>query len=161
MPITQITWFTSTATDTWGRTRRVKSNGRDRPPPSLTTLLRSSRKAGATRSTVSFGIGEDTVEEIYEATGHQYTVEELQKATDKCIAHEWIKHKSIGEKYNYLEITEKGVGIVRSIRAQELAKKNRKPLKKLSDFIEDHKGLMVALGFFVALAGLFVKFIGG
>lgn len=127
----------------------------------LNNVVAFMEKNGATRDTVMFDIDESLVHDIYESTGHQYTIEELQVASDKCIAHEWLKHKSIGSKYGCLGITEKGVGIVRSIRAQELAKKNRKPLKKLSDFIEDHKGLMVALGFFVALAGLFVKFIGG
>lgn len=118
-------------------------------------------KTGSTRNTVFFDIDEKLVNELYDSTGHQYTLEELQKAADKCIAHEWITRKSISSKYNYLEISEKGVGIVRSIRAQEHAKKNRKPLKKISDFIEEHKGLMVVLMFFVALAGVFVKFIGG
>jgi len=116
---------------------------------------------GSTRNTVFFDIDEKLVNEIYESTGHQYALEDLQKAADKCIVHEWISRKSISEKYHYLVISEKGVGIVRSIRAQELAKKNRKPLKKLSDFIEEHKGLMVVLMFFVALAGVFVKFVGG
>lgn len=127
----------------------------------LNNVVNFMEKNGATRSTVSFGIGEDTVEDIYKETGHQYSIEELQKAADKCIAHEWIKHKSISEKYGHLEITEKGVGIVRSIRQQELARKNRKPLKKLSDFIEDHKGLVAFLLLLIALAGLLIKLLLG
>lgn len=127
----------------------------------LNNVVSFMEKSGATRGTVFFNIDESLVHDIYETTGHQYSLEELRVAADKCIAHEWLIHRSIGEKYRSLGITEKGVGIVRSIRAQEIAKKNRKPLKKLSDYIEDHKGLMVALGFFVALASVFVKFIGG
>ncbi|MHB8252893.1 MAG: hypothetical protein ACYDEV_04195 [Acidiferrobacter sp.] len=127
----------------------------------LNNVVAFMEKNGATREVVMFDIDESLVHEIYESTGHQYSVEQLQVAADKCIAHEWLKHKAIGQKYGCMGITEKGIGIVRSIRAQELAKKKRKPLKQLSDFVEDHKGLMVALGFFVALAGLFVKFIGG
>lgn len=127
----------------------------------LNSIVNFMETNGATRTTVFFDIDEKLVNGIYESTGHQYSLEELKKASDKCIAHEWLTHRSIGEKYRSLGITEKGVGIVRSIRQQEIAKKNRKPLKKASDFIEDHKGLMVFLGFVVALAGLFVKFIGG
>ena len=127
----------------------------------LSNVVDFMEKNGATRTVVCFGIGEDLAKEIYEATGKQYTLEELQKAADKCIAHEMIELKSLGEKYRYLGITEKGVGIVRSRRQQELAKKNRKPLKKMSDWVEDHKGLMVILGFFVALATLIVKLFWG
>jgi len=127
----------------------------------LNHMVEFMEKNGSTRNTVFFDIDEKLVNEIYDSTGNQYALEELQKAADKCIAHEWISRQTISGKYHCLGISEKGVGIVRSIRAQELAKKNRKPLKKLSDFIEDHKGLMVALMFIVALSGVLVKFIGG
>lgn len=127
----------------------------------LTNVVDYMEKNGAPRSAVTFGIGEDTVNGIYEATGKQYSLEELFKAADKCIAHEWIQRRALGQHYECLAITEKGVGIVRSTHLQALAKKNRKPLKKLSDWVEDHKGLMAVLGFFVALATLSAKLFWG
>jgi len=127
----------------------------------LTNIVNYMEKEGATREVVSFNIDELLVNEIYGSTGQQYTIEDLQKAADKSVAHEWIKHRSIGEKYHHLAITEKGVGIVRSIRQQEIARKNRKLLKKVSDYIEDHKGLMIFLGFVVALSTLLIKIYSG
>ncbi|MCX4188352.1 hypothetical protein OMP95_10890 [Methylophaga sp. OBS4] len=115
---------------------------------------------GVNRKAVSFGIDEELVNEVYEATGVQYSLNELQKAADKCLAHEWIEHTTLGDKYTSLRVTEKGIGIVRSKRKQEAEKNNRPVLKKVSDYIEEHKGLFVFLGFTVALASLLIKIYG-
>lgn len=112
---------------------------------------------GATKETVSLDINETLVNEIYSFTGNQYSLGELQKAADMCLAHEWIKRTTISEKYHHLAITEKGLGVIRSKRKQEQVWKSRKPLKKISDYIEDHKGLFLLLGFAVTLASLILK----
>lgn len=115
---------------------------------------------GINRKLVSFNIDEELVNEIYETTGIQYSINELESATDKCLAHEWIDHSSIGEKYHSLRITEKGVGIVRSKRRQEADKKNRSVIKKISDYIEEHKGIFIFLAFTIALTSLLLKVYG-
>jgi hypothetical protein len=84
----------------------------------------------------------------------------LEKAVDKCIANEWLAHRSIGEKYKYLGITPKGVGAARSKARSEEIKRSRTPIKKASDYIEDHKGLFVFLGFLIAVATFASKFFG-
>ena len=127
----------------------------------LTNVVDFMQKEGVTRVAVTFQVDENLINEIYEASRHQYSISELQKAVDKCVAHDWIEHRSIGEKYSYLGITEKGVGIVRSIRKQDFDRKNRKLLKKISDGIEDHKGLMVFLGLVATLATLLIKIYSG
>lgn len=127
----------------------------------LTNVVDYMEKSGVNRKLVNFEIDENLINEIYEASGHQYSMAELTSAADKCFAHEWIENRSIGTKYSYLGITEKGVGIVRSKRKQELDKKNRKLLKKISDYIEDHKGLFLFLGVAVALASLIIKIYSG
>ena len=126
----------------------------------LNNVVDFMEKEGANRKVVTFGIDEKLVNEIYEATGSQYSLSELEEATDKCFAHEWIEHASLSGKYLSLRITEKGVGIVRSRRRQEADKNNRPFLKKTSDYIEDHKGLFVFLGFTIALASLFIRLYG-
>ena len=127
----------------------------------LSNIVDYMEREGLTRDAVSFQVDEDLINEIYEAYQQRYSLSELQKSVDKSVAHEWIKHLSIGEKYSYLGITDKGVGIVRSIRKQAFERKNRKPLKKVSDYIEDHKGLMVFLGFVVTLTTLIIKIYSG
>lgn len=115
---------------------------------------------GATAKTVMFSVDQALVDQINSKHGTAYTVPELEKAADKCIAHEWIERRSLDGKYNHLGITTKGVGAARSkARAEEL-KASRSWLKKVSDFIEDHKGLFVALGFIVAFATFASKFFG-
>lgn len=123
----------------------------------LDNVVRFMEKEGVTRDLVFFGIDEQLVNEIYDLSGKQFSVVELQKAADVCLAHEWIRHTSIGKKYQRLAITEKGVGIVRSKRKQEIEKKSRTLLKKTSDYIEEHKGLLTFLGVVIAIVTLIFK----
>lgn len=92
--------------------------------------------------------------------GTSYTISDLEKAVDKCVANEWVAHRSLGDKYRSLGITTKGVGAVRSRARAEEIKASRTWLKKSSDYIEDHKGLFVFLGFLIALATFASKFLG-
>ena len=115
---------------------------------------------GVTAKVVTFEVDQKLADEINSAHGTDYSVSDLEKAVDKCIANEWIAHRALGEKYKYLGITPKGVGAARSKARSEEIKASRTPLKKVSDFIEDHKGLFVVLGFLVALATFASKFFG-
>jgi hypothetical protein len=113
---------------------------------------------GVTAKVVTFAVDQSFTDEINLKHGTRYSVSDLEKAVDKCIANELVVHRSIGEKYKHLGITAKGVGAVRSrLRAQEI-KASRTCLKKASDYIEDHKGLFVALGILIALATFASKF---
>lgn len=65
----------------------------------------------------------------------------------KLISHEYIQYTYMNaEEFGGMQITSKGLGIVNSIRAKEEQRQNRKTLKKLSDAIEDHKGLATFIG---------------
>lgn len=115
---------------------------------------------GVTAKVVTFEVDQKLADEINSAHGTDYSVSDLEKAVDKCVANEWIAHRSLGEKYKYLAITPKGVGAARSKARSEEIKASRTRLKMVSDYIEDHKGLFVALGFLVALATFASKFFG-
>lgn len=115
---------------------------------------------GVTAKVVTFEVDQKLADEINSAHGTDYSVSDLEKAVDKCVANEWIAHRSLGEKYKYLGITPKGVGAARSKARSEEIKASRTRLKKVSDYIEDHKGLFVVLGFLVALATFASKFFG-
>lgn len=115
---------------------------------------------GVTAKVVTFAVDQQLVDEINSKYGASYSVRDLEKAIDKCVANEWITHRALGEKYKYLGITTKGVGAARSRARAEEIKASRTWLKKTSDYIEDHKGLFVVLGFIVALATFASKFFG-
>jgi hypothetical protein len=102
---------------------------------------------GSTSKVVTLSIDQKLVEEINNGNKSSYTLKELEKAADKCLAHEWIEYAALGSKYECLRITPKGVGAARSKHKAEELKSSRSFMKKTSDYIEDHKGLFVVLGF--------------
>ena len=116
---------------------------------------------GSTSKLVTLSVDQELLEEINAENKTSYTLSELEKATDKCLAHEWLEHTSLGgKKYGHLRITPKGVGAARSKRKSEEKKASRSFFKKASDYVEDHKGLFVVLGFLLALATFSLKFFG-
>ncbi len=115
---------------------------------------------GATAEVVTFAVDQQLADEINSKYGTSYSVGDLEKAVDKCVANEWVTHQSSDNKYKYLCITTKGVGVARSRARAEEIQASRTWLKKASDYIEDHKGLFVVLGFLVALATFASKFFG-
>lgn len=127
----------------------------------LNNILDCMESNGTTYKMVEITINEALVEEINSDSKISYTLEELKMAADKCLAHEWLKHSYLGSgKYEHLKITPKGVGAARSKQKSEELKSSRSFLKKASDYIEDHKGLFIVLGFFLALATFALKIFG-
>ena len=116
---------------------------------------------GSTYKLVSLAINEELVGEINNDCNTNYSLGELEKAADKCLAHEWLTHATMGRgKYGSLRITPKGVGAARSKRKSDELKTSRSWLKKLSDIIEDHKGLLIFLAAILALATFILKLLG-
>lgn len=115
---------------------------------------------GTTYKLIRLSIDEKFVEEINKDNKTNYTLQDIEKATDKCLAYEWLTHTSCGNKYGDLGITPKGVGAARSKRKAEEIKSSRSLIKRISDYIEDHKGLFVVLGFIVAVGTFALKIFG-
>ena len=128
----------------------------------LNNVIDHMESTGSTYKLVRLSIDQGLLDEINKTNKTNYTLEELQKATDRCLAHEWLVHTIMGGgKHGNLGITPKGVGAARSKRRGEELKASRGFLKKVSDYIEDHKGLFVVLGFLLALATFALKVLGG
>jgi hypothetical protein len=124
----------------------------------LTVFVEEMEARGESRKLVRLDVDALMLERINRAKGCNIDLEKLNRFADRCLANEWIEHAAIGVgKYGYLSLTTTGLGIVRSRQRKEEASANRSRLKKASDYIEDHKGLFVALGAAVALAGLLLK----
>jgi hypothetical protein len=127
----------------------------------LNNILDDMESNGTTYKLVEITINEELVEEINKESKGSHTLEELKKAADKCLAHEWLKRRGLGgDKYAHLQITPKSVGAARSKQKSEELKSSRSFLKKVSDYIEDHKGLIIVLGFLLALATFALKILG-
>jgi hypothetical protein len=127
----------------------------------LNNIIDYMESTGSTYKLVSLAINEELVGEINNGNDTKYSLSELEKAADKCLAHEWLTHLNMGGgKYNSLQITPKGVGAARSKRKSDELKASRSWLKKLSDIIEDHKGLLIFLAAALALATFVLKLLG-
>ena len=127
----------------------------------LNNIIDYMESTGSNYKVVSISIEQKFVDEINNSHGTKFSLSELEKATDICLAHEWLEHifRSSG-KYTSLGITPKGIGIARSKKKAEEIKKSRSLLKKASDYIEEHKGLFIAFGFSLALATFILKLVG-
>lgn len=127
----------------------------------LNNVIDYMESTGSTYKLVSLSIDQELVEQINSENKCNYSLDDLLRAADKCLAHEWLERTTTGSgKYNHLRITPKGVGAARSKRRAEEQRANRGRLKKVSDYIEDHKGLFVVLGFLLALATFALKLVG-
>ena len=127
----------------------------------LWTIISYMEANGATYKTVTFSIDQEMAAEINEAHSTKYSLDELKKSADRCLAYEWIERTSLDSGHRNLRLTPKGIGAARSKAKSDQAKASRSLLKKASYYIEDHKGLFVALGFLLALATFASKFLGG
>ena len=113
---------------------------------------------GLSRKLIRLSVDDAFVGRLSAKLGVSTSLEPLQKLTDRCLANEWLEHTSMGcGQYGFLAITTTGLGVVRSKQKSEEVKRSRSNLKKLSDVIEDHKGLFIALGALLALATVALK----
>lgn len=127
----------------------------------LNNIIDYMESTGSDYKLVTVSIDQKLVDEINNKHETKFSLNELEKAADICLAHEWLKHMFIsGSKYNSLGITLKGIGVARSKKKAEELKKSRSILKKTSDYIEEHKGLFIVLGFSLALATFALKLLG-
>ncbi len=118
-------------------------------------------KVGQARNLVRLSVNARMVEDIYDKSAISVTEGELQRMADICLANSWIKHTTMGVgQYGNLQLTTTGFGVAKSKQKQAELLNNRSILKKTSDYIEEHKGLFILLGFIIALSGLLIKYYG-
>lgn len=110
-------------------------------------------REGSNRKLVHIDIDERVVAQLV-AAGFGTTLAQAQQLADRCLANEWLEHTVMGGKYMGLALTAAGFGVVRSRQLRQQQLESRSLLKRVSDYIEDHKGLFIALGAAIALVGL-------
>jgi len=127
----------------------------------LNDIIDRMEENGQTYKTVILDIDDKFLDQVNLKNKDIYTLQQLEKAADKCLAHEWLEKINSGRvKYAGLRITPKGMGVARSKKRADELKSKRSRLKKTSDYIEDHKGLSIVVGILLALATLSLKFLG-
>ena len=118
-------------------------------------------EVGQARNLMQLSVNARMVENIYDKLATLVTERELQRTAGICLANSWVKHTTIGVgQYGNLQLTTTGFGVAKSKQKQVELLNNRSILKKTSDYIEEHKGLFILLGFIIALSGLLIKYYG-
>ena len=119
-------------------------------------------KNGRKHNLIRITINKEIVEYIYEHKPYSVTEKEIEKLADICLANDWLEQKTIGAgQYGNLQLTTTGLGVITSKRRRKEIEDQKSILKKSSDYIEDHKGLFIFLGFMIAAIGLMLKFMKG
>jgi len=127
----------------------------------LSHIVEYMESTGTTYKLVQITVDQEFTDEINSNYQTKFTLSDIEKATDKCLAHEWLKHTAMGgTKYSFIGITPKGVGAARSKQKAQELKTSRTWLKKTSDYIEDHKGILIFFGSAIALATFILKVTG-
>ena len=109
-------------------------------------MIHSMESEGTTYNSISLNIDQKLVDDINKQNKCEYDLITLEKATDKCIAYEWLEHRTLGgSKYQRLNLTQKGFGVARSKMKSDELNLSRNKLKIISDYIENHKGLFILL----------------
>ncbi len=110
---------------------------------------------GYTRQTVLVSFTDDVVQTINDKHSTTISGDTLDVSIKKLLASEHLTQKCMsGCKNSNLQITSKGVAVVTSLRAKEAQLKNRSWDKKVSDYIENRKGLFILLGSLGTIAGI-------
>ncbi len=117
----------------------------------LSFFVDEMEQKGLKHTLIYIDFDEQNIGQINAKYATNITFVELKEIIMKLLAHEYIKHAYLGaDTYSGLQITTKGVGVVTSLRAKKEALKNRSFLKKVSDAIENHKGLATFIGILIS-----------
>jgi len=127
----------------------------------LNSVLKTMESTGTPINATRISIDEHLVGSMNEDNKTNYTLDEIKKATDKCLAHGWLETTGAGTgaKYLFLQVTSKGLAVASSKKKALEQRKSRTRAKKISDYIEDHKGWFLLLGFLVTLVTFVIKYI--
>ena len=102
-------------------------------------------------------IDDKFVSELNSKIKDTLTLDDCKKLSDICFANECLKHTVMGGKYVFLQLTPSGIGLVKSKQIQIETLENRSFLKRLSDFVIEHKGVFILGSFAVFLLSLLVS----
>lgn len=112
---------------------------------------------GRSKNLVLLSLDETFAERLSGKLGDSISLDTIHELADKCLANEWLQYRVMGGDYRCLMLTATGFGVVRSRKRKEQQLAERSFLKRVSDYMEDHKGLFVALAIVIGLAGVLIR----
>ena len=125
----------------------------------LSYFIEAMEKNGVKYNQITIDFDNATISTIQEEYHVAIDANNKSSALNKLLSHEYIQYSYFGsQEYFGMRITSKGVGVINSIKAKEEQLKKRNFLKKLSDNIENHKGLATFVGAMIATITLILKF---
>lgn len=117
-------------------------------------------REGYTYKTIQISFTPETINTINEKYNIKISNEDREKLLNKLIANEYINYTGLCGQFNRMTITPKGVGIVKSLRSKEEQLQNRTIIKKFSDAITEHQGVMTVIGASLVILGLILRYKG-
>ena len=99
------------------------------------------------------------VEDIYDKSTFSLTEEYLKKMADICLANSWIEYSSLAGNYTNLRLTTTGNGVIKSKQMQKKSLESRSPIKRVSDYINDHSGLFLFGSFILLFASVLIAYL--
>ena len=118
----------------------------------LDMFVNEMERRGENKDLVYMDINEQLAKRLADTLRRTITIGDLQRLTDQCLANQWLTQPFKTEKYLDLAITTDGLGIVRSRRRKKEVLGKRSTLRKVSDYLEERKGLISTIGVVIALA---------
>lgn len=118
----------------------------------LAEFLAQMEQQGINHKLMSINFDDKTLQELNHQFGTNTTLEELHKLVDKSLANSWLEHTVMGGKYHDLRLTTTGFGAAKSRQRRAEMLEQRSTTKKMSDYVVDHRGLFMVLGFLLAVA---------
>ena len=116
---------------------------------------------GYTRQTVLVSFTDEVIDEINIKYSTPISEETIDMYINKLVASEHLTHRCLsGCKNSNMQVTSKGVAVITSLRVKEEQLKNRTLLKKVSDFIDEHKGVLTLTAILLALASFVLRLKG-
>lgn len=114
-------------------------------------------KAGKKQNFIILTFDESLIDEMNKIYSTKITLVSIEQLINKLLSGGYIQNSYHGSRLENLQITTKGIGVVNSIKAKEEQVKNKSLIKKISDWIEEHKGLVTIIGLLLAFITVMFK----
>jgi len=126
----------------------------------LSYFVDEMEREGHTYKTIQVSFTPETITTINKKYDIEISNEDREKLLNKLIANEYINYTGLCGQFNRMSITPKGVGIVKSLRSKAEQLQNRTIIKKFSDAVTEHQGVVTIIGVSLVILGLLLRYKG-
>ena len=123
----------------------MKNNSESLEMMILNSIYDEMQEDGVNNRQVHQIIDNDMLERINRKNTTSFTFDNLEKASNSCLANQWIKPAFMGAEYLPVNLTDHGQNIVLQYNKKHQEEIDKTFLKKISDKIEYHKGIDILL----------------